>query len=60
MATIIKFEELEIRQLARAQTNDFDWLLQNTSLAKAFELRKAVSIENISRKKNLTSSLQKH
>jgi four helix bundle protein len=39
MATITKFEELEIWQLARLQTNDFDWLVINTPLAKDFELR---------------------
>lgn len=39
MATISKFEELEIWQLARLQTNDFDWLVMNTSLAKDFALR---------------------
>lgn len=39
MATIIKFEELEIWQLARLQVNDFDALVLNTPLAKDFELR---------------------
>lgn len=39
MATITKFEDLEIWQLARVQTNDFDSLIKNTSLAKNFELR---------------------
>ena len=39
MATITKFEDLEIWQLARLQTNDFDNLVETTSLAKDFELR---------------------
>lgn len=39
MATITKFEELEIWQLARLQTNDFGWLLINTALSKDYELR---------------------
>ena len=39
MATITKFEDLEIWQLARLQTNDFDKLVEATSLAKDFELR---------------------
>jgi len=39
MATITKFEELDIWQLARAQTNDFLLLVESTSLAKDYELR---------------------
>jgi four helix bundle protein len=39
MATITKFEDLEIWKLARLQTNDFDKLVETTSLAKDFELR---------------------
>ncbi|HTM90868.1 MAG TPA: four helix bundle protein [Flavisolibacter sp.] len=39
MATITKFEELEIWQLARVQTNDFDLLAETTPLAKDYELR---------------------
>ena len=39
MATITKFEDLEIWQLARLQTNDFDKLVETTLLAKDFELR---------------------
>jgi len=39
MATINRFEELEIWQLARLQTNDFDWLVLHTLLARDFELR---------------------
>jgi four helix bundle protein len=39
MATISKFEELEIWQLARLQTNDFDLLAETTLLAKDYELR---------------------
>jgi len=39
MATITKFEDLEIWQLARIQTNDFDKLVEETILSKDFELR---------------------
>jgi len=39
MATIKRFEDLEIWQLARAQTNDFDKLVAETPLSKDFELR---------------------
>lgn len=39
MATITKFEDLEIWQLARLQTNDFDVLVETTSLGKNYELR---------------------
>ncbi len=34
-----RFEDLEIWQLARLQTNDFDKLIETTLLAKDFELR---------------------
>jgi four helix bundle protein len=39
MATITKFEELDIWQLARAQTNDFILLVETTTLSEDFELR---------------------
>jgi len=39
MSTITKFDDLEIWQLARLQTSDFDKLVETTSLAKDFELR---------------------
>jgi four helix bundle protein len=39
MATITKFEELDIWQLARSQTNDSIFLLESTSLEKNYELR---------------------
>jgi len=39
MATITRFEDLEIWQLSRVQTNDFDKLVETTALAKDFELR---------------------
>lgn len=39
MATITRFEDLEIWQLARIQTNDFNELIENTALAKDYELR---------------------
>lgn len=39
MATITTFEDLEIWQLARVQTNDFDLMVESTLLSKDFELR---------------------
>ena len=39
MATITKFEDLEIWKLARIQSNDFDDLADNTSLSKDYELK---------------------
>jgi four helix bundle protein len=39
MATITKFEDLEIWQLAFQQCKDFDLLVEETSLTKNFELR---------------------
>ena len=39
IATITRFEDLEIWQLARIQTNDFDNLVAEASLAKDYELR---------------------
>ena len=39
MATIKKFEDLEIWQLARVQVNDFDKLVEETALSRDFELR---------------------
>ena len=39
MATITRFEDLEIWQLSRTQCNDFDKLVESTALCKDFELR---------------------
>jgi four helix bundle protein len=39
MATITKFEDLEIWQLARIQTNDFDLIANDKTLSKDFELK---------------------
>jgi four helix bundle protein len=39
MATITKFEDLEIWRLARIQTNDFNELIATTLLARDFELK---------------------
>lgn len=39
MATITRFEYLEIWQLALEQVNEFDKMIEETSLAKNFELR---------------------
>lgn len=39
MATITKFEELEVWKLARAQVIDFNTLVEQTPLSKDYELR---------------------
>ena len=39
MATIRKFEDLEIWQLTRLQSNEFDKLVESTALSRDFELR---------------------
>lgn len=39
MATITRFEDLEIWQLAFQQSKDFDLLVEGTTLGKDFELR---------------------
>ena len=39
MATISRFEDLEIWQLSRLQVNDFDKLVEGTTLGRDFELR---------------------
>ena len=39
MATITKFEDLDIWQLARVQAKDFSHLAESTLLAKDYELR---------------------
>lgn len=39
MATISRFEDLEIWQLSRIQTNDFDAIVAEGTLAKDYELR---------------------
>ena len=39
MATIKRFDDLEIWQLARIQTNDFDAIVAEGTLAKDYELR---------------------
>ena len=43
MATVKRFEDLEVWQLARYQSNAFDWLVINTSLGKDFALRDQMS-----------------
>ena len=43
MATVKRFEDLEIWQMARAQSNAFDLLVINTSLGKDYALRDQMS-----------------
>ena len=39
MATITRFEDLEVWQLARTQANEFNMILKEGTLAKDFELK---------------------
>ncbi len=39
MATIMRFEELEVWQMTRIQVNNFDKLVEQTTLGKNYELR---------------------
>lgn len=59
MATITKFEELEIWQLARLQTNDFDWLVLNTPLAKDYELRNQMNASSGSVMDNIAEGFER-
>ena len=43
MATITKFEDLEIWQLANQQTVDFDLVVETTPLVKDYELRNQIN-----------------
>jgi four helix bundle protein len=43
MATITRFEDLEIWQLAFTQMQDFDVLVETTPLAKNFELKNQIN-----------------
>lgn len=45
MATINRFEDLEIWQLAFNQSKDFDLLVETTPLAKDYELRNQMKSE---------------
>jgi four helix bundle protein len=59
MATITKFEELENWQLARLQTNDFDWLVLNTPLQKDFELRNQMNASSGSVMDNIAEGFER-
>ena len=59
MATISKFEELEIWQLAKLQTNNFDWLVTNTLLAKDYELRNQMNASSGSVMDNIAEGFER-
>ncbi|NTS43606.1 four helix bundle protein [Flavisolibacter sp. BT320] len=59
MATISKFEDLEIWQMARLQTNDFDWLVTNTLLAKDYELRNQMNASSGSVMDNIAEGFER-
>ncbi|RYZ49232.1 MAG: four helix bundle protein [Chitinophagaceae bacterium] len=59
MATISNFEDLEIWQLAPLQTNDFDWLVINTLLAKDYELRNQMNASSGSVMDNIAEGFER-
>ena len=59
MATITKFEDLEIWQLAWLQTNDYDLLVETTSLAKDFELRNQMNASSGSVMDNIAEGFER-
>src|SRR5436305_155555 len=59
MATVTKFEELEIWQLSRLQTIDFDLLVETTSLAKDFELRNQMNASSGSAMDNIAEGFER-
>lgn len=59
MATITWFVELEIWQLARLQTNDFDWLVLNTLLSKDYELRNQMNASTGSVMDNIAEGFER-
>ncbi|MGI8597959.1 MAG: four helix bundle protein [Chitinophagaceae bacterium] len=59
MATITKFEELEIWQLARAQTKEFNELVTTTGLAKDFELRNQMNASSGSVMDNIAEGFER-
>lgn len=59
MATVTKFEELEIWQLARVQTNDFNSLVMTTPLAKDFELRNQMNASSGSVMDNIAEGFER-
>lgn len=48
MGTINRFEDLEIWQLAMAQSSDFDLSVETTQLVKDFELRSQMNASSCS------------
>ena len=59
MATITKFEELEVWQLAKDQVMDFDFLVETTSLAKDFELRNQMNASSGSVMDNIAEGFER-
>lgn len=59
MATITKFEDLEIWQLARVQTNDFDVLVETTPLGKNYELRNQMDASSGSAMDNIAEGFDR-
>lgn len=59
MATISKFEDLEIWQMARLQTNDLDWLVTNTLLAKDYEQRNQMNASSGSVMDNIAEGFER-
>ncbi|GAA4743893.1 four helix bundle protein [Flavisolibacter ginsenosidimutans] len=60
MATITKFEELEIWQMAREQAKDIFWLTQNGSFTKDFELKDQINRSAGSVMDNIAEGFDRH
>lgn len=59
MATITRFEDLEIWQMARCQTKDFYTLVNESPLAKDFELRKQMNASSGSVMDNIAEGFER-
>lgn len=59
MATITKFEDLEIWQLARTQTIDFHEVSSNTLLSKDFELKNQMNSSSGSVMDNIAEDFER-
>ena len=59
MATITKFEELEVWKLARAQVVDFNVLVEQTSLSKDYELRNQMNASSGSVMDNIAEGFER-
>ncbi|HRX93737.1 MAG TPA: four helix bundle protein, partial [Chitinophagaceae bacterium] len=59
MASITKFEELDIWQLAYQQCKDFELLVEETSLGKNYELRNQMDASSGSTMDNIAEGFER-